>query len=440
MSLAMKKDTTTTSENPFFNQDLASVDAAIMEAIQKEYNRQHYHIELIASENYVSNAVLAAQGSVMTNKYAEGYPGKRYYGGCEFVDLAETAAIERACQLFNCTYANVQPHSGSQANQGVFMALLKPGDTVLGMNLSAGGHLTHGAAPNQSGKWFNAITYGVREDTHLIDYDQVEALALEHKPKLIIAGASAYPRVIDFARFRAIADKVGAFFMADVAHYAGLIAAGVYPSPFPHAHVATTTTHKTLRGPRGGMILSNDAELGKKFNSAIFPGLQGGPLMHVIAAKAVAFGEALRPEFKTYQKNVLDNARVFAKALQQQGLGIVTNGTDSHMILVDLRPMGLKGNVVSDALDLIGITCNKNSVPFETEKPTVTSGIRLGTPAATTRGFAAEDFVEVATIMGEYLRELQKNETNVTEIGIFRGRVHELCDKYPIYKNGLART
>jgi glycine hydroxymethyltransferase len=319
MANAMKK-TTFTHDNPFFTQSLAAADPVIADAIQKEYNRQHYHIELIASENYASNAVMAAQGSVFTNKYAEGYPSKRYYGGCEFVDIAEAAAIERACQLFGCTYANVQPHSGSQANQAVFMALIKPGDTVLGMDLSAGGHLTHGAPPNQSGKWFNAVTYGVRKDTHLIDYDQVEALALEHKPKLIIAGASAYPRVIDFARFRAIADKVGAFFMADIAHYAGLIASGVYPSPFPHAHVATTTTHKTLRGPRGGMILSNDAELGKKFNSAIFPGLQGGPLMHVIAGKAVAFGEALKPEFKTYSKNVLENARVFAKTLQEQGL------------------------------------------------------------------------------------------------------------------------
>lgn len=437
MANAMKK-TTFTHDNPFFTGTLAASDPAIADAIQKEYNRQHYHIELIASENYASNAVMAAQGSVFTNKYAEGYPAKRYYGGCEFVDIAETAAIERACQLFNCTYANVQPHSGSQANQAVFMALIKPGDTILGMDLSAGGHLTHGAPPNQSGKWFNAVTYGVNEKTHLIDYDQVEALALEHKPKLIIAGASAYPRVIDFARFRAIADKVGAFFMADIAHYAGLIASGVYPSPFPHAHVATTTTHKTLRGPRGGMILSNDADLGKKFNSAIFPGLQGGPLMHVIAGKAVAFGEALKPEFKTYSKNVLDNARVFVKTLQEQGFGIVTGGTDSHMILVDLRPMGLTGNVVSDALDVIGITCNKNSVPFDTEKFTVTSGIRLGTPAATTRGFTATDFIEVAKIMGDYLRALKAGTANPTEQGIFRGRVHELCDKYPIYPSSIA--
>lgn len=440
MPNAMKKTTTDATQNPFFHQTLAVTDPLIMDALNKEYNRQHYHIELIASENYTSNAVMSAQGSVFTNKYAEGYAGKRYYGGCEFVDIAETAAIERACQLFGCTYANVQPNSGSQANQAVYMALLQPFDTILGMNLSAGGHLTHGAAPNQSGKWFKAVTYGVREDTHLIDYDQVEALALEHKPKMIIAGASAYPRQIDFARFRAIADKVGAYLMADVAHYAGLIAAGVYPSPFPHAHVATTTTHKTLRGPRGGMIMANDAEIGKKLNSAIFPGIQGGPLMHVIAGKAVAFGEALQPSFKTYQKDVLDNARLLAKTLQDEGLGIVTGGTDSHMVLVDLRPMGLKGNVVSDALDLIGITCNKNAVPFETEKPTVTSGIRLGTPAATTRGFTGADFVEVGKIIGAYLRELQKNEANQTEIGIFRGRVHALCDKYPIYESAIAKN
>ena len=437
MTMAMKKETPT-QNNPFFNDTLAQVDPVIMAAINQEYNRQHYHIELIASENYTSNAVMAAQGSVMTNKYAEGYAGKRYYGGCEFVDIAETAAIERACQLFNCTYANVQPHSGSQANQAVYMALLQPGDMILGMNLSAGGHLTHGAAPNQSGKWFNAITYGVNEQTHLIDYDQVEALAVEHKPKLIIAGASAYARVIDFARFRAIADKVGAYFLADIAHYSGLIAAGIYPSPFPHAHIATTTTHKTLRGPRGGMILSNDAELGKKFNSAIFPGLQGGPLMHVIAGKAVAFGEALKPDFKTYQKNVLDNARLFAKTLVEEGFGLITGGTDCHMLLVDLRPMGLKGNVVSDALDVIGITCNKNSVPFDTEKPTVTSGIRLGTPAATTRGFTGDDFVEVARIMGGYLRELKKGDVPASVAETYRKRVHALCDKYPIYPTGIA--
>jgi glycine hydroxymethyltransferase len=436
MSQAMKKNNEVM--NPFFCQDLATSDPLIWSAIQKEYNRQHYHIEMIASENYTSNAVMAAQGSVMTNKYAEGYVGKRYYGGCEFVDIAEAAAIERACKLFDCTYANVQPNSGSQANQAVYLALIKPGDTILGMNLSAGGHLTHGAAPNQSGKWFNAITYGVHEETHLIDYDQVEALALEHKPKMIIAGASAYSRVIDFKRFREIADKVGAYFLADVAHYSGLIAAGVYPSPFPYAHVATTTTHKTLRGPRGGMILSNDADLGKKFNSAIFPGLQGGPLMHVIAGKAVAFGEALRPEFKTYQKNVLDFARVFSKALIDEGFGIVTGGTDSHMLLVDLWPMGLKGNVVSDALDVIGITCNKNSIPFDTEKPTITSGIRLGTPAATTRGFIADDFIELAHIMGGYLRELKKGDIPESVAESYRKRVHTLCDKYPIYTSPVA--
>lgn len=440
MTMAAKRENSKTSHHKFFDRDLQQTDADIFNAIEKEFERQHYHIEMIASENYVSNAVMQAQGSVFTNKYAEGYPAKRYYGGCEFVDIAEAKAIERACQMFDCTYANVQPHSGSQANQGVFLALLQPGDTILGMDLNAGGHLTHGAKPNISGKWFNAVTYGVTPDTHLIDYDQVEKLALEHKPKLIVAGASAYPRVIDFARFRAIADKVGAYFLADIAHYAGLVATGVYPSPFPHAHVATTTTHKTLRGPRGGMILSNDAEIGKKLNSAIFPGLQGGPLMHVIAGKAVAFGEALEPEFKDYQKAVVENARALADTLVQGGLGVITGGTDCHMILVDLRPMGLKGNSVSDALDVIGITCNKNSVPFETEKPTITSGIRLGTPAATTRGFNKNDFIEVGKIISEYLTEMKNETLDEAATAKYRKRVHALCDQYPIYQSAFAQT
>jgi glycine hydroxymethyltransferase len=439
MTMAMKK-TPSPNDMSFFSRDLSVSDPAVFDAIQKEYNRQHHHIELIASENFVSNAVLAAQGSVLTNKYAEGYPGKRYYGGCEFVDIAENLAIERACQMFKCAYANVQPSSGSQANQGVFLALLQPGDTILGMGMAAGGHLTHGAAPNMSGKWFKAIAYGVKEDTHLIDYDQVEALALEHKPKMIIAGASAYPRTIDFARFRTIADKVGAYLFADVAHYAGLIVAGVYPSPFPHAHVATTTTHKTLRGPRGGMIMANDPEIGKKLNSAIFPGMQGGPLMHVIAAKAVAFGEALQPEFQVYSKNVLDNARILAKTLAEQGLGIVSGGTDSHMILVDLRPLGLKGNAVSDMLDTIGITCNKNGVPFDSEKPTVTSGIRLGTPAATTRGFTSADWIETGHIIGGFLKEMQKGEVPEAVKLTYRKRVHALCDKYPIYSTPFPQS
>jgi glycine hydroxymethyltransferase len=428
------------AQNPFFTQTLQTTDTVIADAIAREYNRQHYHIELIASENYTSNAVMAAQGSIMTNKYAEGYPGKRYYGGCEFVDIAETAAIDRACKLFHCTYANVQPNSGSQANQAVLLALLTPGDTVLGMGMAAGGHLTHGAAPNLSGKWFNAVSYGVRPDTFLIDYDEVERLALEHKPKLIIAGASAYPRVIDFARFRAIADKVGAYLLADVAHYAGLIAAGQYPSPFPHAHIATTTTHKTLRGPRGGLILANDAELGKKLNSAIFPGLQGGPLMHVIAGKAVAFHEALQPQFQDYAKAVVANARVLAKTLAEEGLGIVSGGTDCHMILVDLRPLGLKGNAVSDALDTIGVTCNKNGIPFDTEKPTITSGIRLGSPAATTRGFTAKDFEEVGKIIGGFLHDMQKGPISDTTRNAYTKRVHALCDKYPIYPTPYARS
>src|SRR6056297_787651 len=384
------------ADSGFFTEALASRDPEIARAIEQELGRQRDEIELIASENIVSAAVMAAQGSVMTNKYAEGYPGRRYYGGCEYVDIAENLAIERARQLFGCGFANVQPNSGSQANQGVFTALLQPGDTILGMSLDAGGHLTHGAKPNQSGKWFNAIQYGVRRQDLEIDYDQIAALTAEHKPKLMIAGGSAIPRIIDFGKMRELADTVGAYLLAAVAHYAGLIAAGEYPSPFPHAHVVTTTTHKTLRGPRGGMILTNDEGIAKKVNSAIFPGIQGGPLMHVIAAKAVAFGEALRPEFKTYQRQVVKNAQALADQLMKGGLDIVTGGTDCHLLLVDLRPKGVKGNATEKALGRAHITCNKNGIPFDTEKPTITSGVRLGSPAGTTRGFAEPEFRQVA--------------------------------------------
>ena len=371
-------------------------------SLRRELARQQDQVELIASENIVSAAVLEAQGSVLTNKYAEGYPGRRYYGGCEIVDIAEQLAIDRAKALFGCSYANVQPHSGAQANQAVFMALLQPGDTILGMSLAAGGHLTHGASVNQSGKWFNAVQYGVRREDALIDYDQVRDLAREHKPKLIIAGGSAYPRVIDFARFREIADEVGAYLMVDMAHYAGLIAGGVYPNPVPHAHVTTTTTHKTLRGPRGGMILSNDEALGKKINSAVFPGLQGGPLMHVIAAKAVAFGEALRPEFKTYARDVVDNARALASRLVEGGVDIVSGGTDSHIVLVDLRPKGLTGKAAEASLERAGMTCNKNGIPFDPEKPMVTSGVRLGTPPPPRAASASAEF----TLVGELITEV----------------------------------
>ncbi|MDT2075954.1 MAG: serine hydroxymethyltransferase, partial [Planktomarina sp.] len=373
----------TASITKFFNAELENTDPALAKAIDQELGRQRNEIELIASENIVSKAVLQAQGSVMTNKYAEGYVGRRYYGGCEYVDIAEALAIERACKLFDCKFANVQPNSGSQANQGVFQALLQPGDTILGMSLDAGGHLSHGAAPNQSGKWFNAIQYGVRKQDNLLDYEQVQELATKHQPKLIVAGGSAVPRQIDFKRMREIADSVGAYLHVDMAHIAGLVAAGEHPSPFPHAHVATTTTHKTLRGPRGGMIVTNDETLAKKFNSAIFPGIQGGPLMHVIAAKAVAFGEALQPEFKTYIQNVIKNAQALSDQLIKGGLDTVTHGTDTHILLVDLRPKGVKGNATEKALGRARITCNKNGVPFDPEKPMVTSGIRLGSPAAT---------------------------------------------------------
>ncbi|THD81476.1 serine hydroxymethyltransferase [Aliigemmobacter aestuarii] len=419
----------------FFTEPLSSRDPELFGAITSELGRQRDEIELIASENIVSRAVMEAQGSVMTNKYAEGYPGKRYYGGCQFVDVAENMAIERACKLFGCGFANVQPNSGSQANQGVFTALLQPGDTILGMSLDAGGHLTHGAKPNQSGKWFNAVQYGVRKQDSQIDYDQIAALTAEHKPKMIIAGGSAIPRVIDFARMREIADSVGAYLLADVAHFAGLIAAGLYPSPFPHAHVATTTTHKTLRGPRGGMILTNDEDIAKKINSAIFPGIQGGPLMHVIAAKAVAFGEALRPDFKTYQAQVIKNAQALADQLMKGGLDIVTGGTDTHVMLVDLRPKGVKGNATEKALGRAHITCNKNGIPFDPEKPTVTSGVRLGTPAGTTRGFGEAEFRQIADWIVEVVDGLAANgeEGNSAVEAAVKAKVADLCARFPIY-------
>jgi glycine hydroxymethyltransferase len=419
----------------FFTDTLATRDPEIFGAITGELGRQRDKIELIASENIVSRAVMEAQGSVMTNKYAEGYPGRRYYGGCEFVDVAETLAIERACQLFGTAFANVQPNSGSQANQGVFQALIKPGDTILGMSLDAGGHLTHGAAPNQSGKWFHAVQYGVRKQDLLLDYDQLAELAAEHKPKLIIAGGSAIPRIIDFAKMREVADKVGAYLLVDMAHFAGLVAAGLYPSPFPHAHVATTTTHKTLRGPRGGMILTNDEAIAKKVNSAIFPGIQGGPLMHVIAAKAVAFGEALRPEFKTYQAQVIRNAQALADQLMKGGVGTVTGGTDTHLMLVDLRPKGVKGNATEKALGRAHITCNKNGIPFDTEKPTITSGIRLGTPAGTTRGFGEPEFRAIGDWIVEVVDGLAAHgeDGNGAVEAAVRSKVAALCARFPIY-------
>ncbi len=418
----------------FFDEDLADRDPEIFAAISSELTRQQDQIELIASENIVSKAVLQATGSVLTNKYAEGYPGRRYYGGCEYVDIAERLAMERARELFGCSYVNVQPHSGCQANGAVMMALLRPGATIMGLSLAAGGHLTHGAPPAQSGKWFNAVQYGVRREDALIDFDEVERLAEEHKPKLIIAGGSAYPRIIDFARFRAIADGVGALLLVDMAHFAGLVAAGVHPSPLPHAHVVTTTTHKTLRGPRGGMILSNDEDLGKKINSAVFPGLQGGPLMHVIAGKAVAFAEALRPEFKAYSQAVADNARTLAETLVAGGLDIVSGGTDTHLMLVDLRPKGLTGNISEASLERAGMTCNKNGVPFDPEKPTVTSGVRLGTPAATTRGFGEAEFRQVGEMIVETLDGLaaSRDDNGAVERAVW-ARVGELCSRFPIY-------
>jgi glycine hydroxymethyltransferase len=418
----------------FFSKTLAESDPEIAKAIGLELSRQQDQIELIASENIVSKAVLEAQGSIMTNKYAEGYPGKRYYGGCEFVDIAESLAIDRAKQLFGCKYVNVQPNSGSQANQGVFNALAQPGDCIMGLSLAAGGHLTHGASVNQSGKWFKAVQYGVRKQDCQIDFDEVEALAKEHKPKILIAGGSAYPRIIDFARMRAIADAVGAYLMVDMAHFAGLVAGGVHPSPLPHAHVVTTTTHKTLRGPRGGMILSNDEDLGKKINSAIFPGIQGGPLMHVIAGKAVAFGEALRPEFKLYAAQVKENAAALADRLMKRGLDIVSGGTDTHLMLVDLRPKKLTGKAAEASLEHAGLTCNKNGIPFDPEKPTVTSGIRLGSPAATTRGLGKVDFERIGDLIGDVLDGLAKNpDDNSAAEKAARAGVAELCRKYPIY-------
>ncbi|MBO9430699.1 serine hydroxymethyltransferase [Sulfitobacter sp. R18_1] len=421
----------------FFTKSLADSDPALAAAIDAELGRQRDEIELIASENIVSAAVLEAQGSIMTNKYAEGYPGRRYYGGCEHVDVAENLAIERACALFDCAFANVQPNSGSQANQGVFTALLQPGDTILGMSLDAGGHLTHGAKPNQSGKWFNAVQYGVRKQDNLLDYDQVAELAAEHQPKMIIAGGSAIPRQIDFAKMREIADSVGAYLLVDMAHFAGLVAAGEHPSPFPHAHVATTTTHKTLRGPRGGMILTNDEAISKKINSAIFPGIQGGPLMHVIAAKAVAFGEAQRPEFKTYAKQVIANAQALSDQLIKGGLDTVTHGTDTHVVLVDLRPKGVKGNDTEKALGRAHITCNKNGVPFDPEKPMVTSGIRLGSPAGTTRGFGEAEFRQIADWIIEVVDGLAANgaDGNAEVEAKVKAEVEALCQRFPMYPN-----
>jgi len=419
----------------FFSNSVADTDPELAKAIANELGRQQGEIELIASENIVSQAVLEAQGSVLTNKYAEGYPGKRYYGGCQYVDVAETLAIERAKQLFGVAHANVQPNSGSQANQGVYQALIQPGDTILGMSLDAGGHLTHGARPNQSGKWFNAVQYGLRKQDGRVDMDQVRQLAREHSPKMIVAGFSAYSRIMDWAEFRAIADEVGAILFVDMAHVAGLVAGGVYPSPFPHAHVATTTTHKTLRGPRGGLILTNDDEIAKKVNSAIFPGIQGGPLMHVIAAKAVAFKEALSPEFKTYASQVVANAKVLADTLVKGGVDIVSGGTDNHLMLVDLRPKGLTGKATETALGRAHITCNKNAVPFDPEKPAITSGVRLGTPAGTTRGFGEAEFQEIGELIIEVLDGLKTNgedNNGAVEAGV-RAKVKALTDCFPIY-------
>jgi glycine hydroxymethyltransferase len=418
----------------FFSAELKDSDPVLSSAIVSELDRQRREIELIASENIVSRAVLEAQGSVLTNKYAEGYPGKRYYGGCQFVDVAESLAIERATKLFDCKFANVQPHSGAQANQAVFLALLQPGDSFLGLDLNCGGHLTHGSPVNISGKWFKPIPYGVRKDDHIVDMDEVAKIAREHKPKLILAGGSGYSRFWDFKRFREIADEIGAFFMVDMAHFAGLVAGGVHPSPLPHAHIATTTTHKTLRGPRGGMILTNDENLAKKINSAVFPGLQGGPLMHVIAAKAVAFGEALQPSFKIYAQSVVENAKILAETLKAAGLNIVSNGTDNHLMLVDLRPKNLKGNVSEKALARANITCNKNGIPYDPEKPVVTSGIRLGTPACTTRGFGKAEFREVGEMIAQVLDALSKNPEGDIEVeAIMREKALALTKRFPIY-------
>ncbi len=418
----------------FFSSNLEQADKDLFESISSELSRQQNQIELIASENIVSKAVLEAQGSIMTNKYAEGYSAKRYYGGCEFVDIAENLAIDRLKKLYGCEYANVQPHSGAQANQAVFLALIKPGDTILGMSLDAGGHLTHGSRPNQSGKYFNAIQYGIKSDTSLIDYDEVESLALEHKPSMIIAGGSAYPRNIDFKKFREIADKVDAYLLVDMAHYSGLVAAKEYPDPLPHAHVVTSTTHKTIRGPRGGMILSNDLALGKKFNSSVFPGLQGGPLMHVIAAKAVAFGEALQPEFKQYIKQVKKNASTLGEVLMSNGIDIVTGGTDSHMVLVDLRSKNVTGKDAEESLERAGMTCNKNGVANDPNPPTITSGIRLGSPAATTRGFKEEEFKFIGEKISTIINNLSASNSDISMLEkSINQEVEDLCSKYPIY-------
>jgi glycine hydroxymethyltransferase len=424
------------SLNRFFEAPLSETDPELYAAERAELKRQQDKIELIASENIVSRAVMEAQGGVMTNKYAEGYPGRRYYGGCEFVDVAETLAIDRAKKLFNCGFANVQPHSGAQANGAVMLALVKPGETIMGMSLAAGGHLTHGAPPAMSGKWFDAVQYGVRRQDALVDFDEVERLAMEHKPKIIIAGGSAYPRTLDFPKFREICDKVGALLMVDMAHFAGLVAAGVHPSPFPHADIATTTTHKTLRGPRGGMILTNDEAIAKKINSAVFPGLQGGPLMHVIAAKAVAFGEALRPEFKDYSARVVANARVLAETLVSRGFDIVAGGTDTHLMLVDMRAKGLTGVAAEAALENARMTCNKNGVPFDPEKPTVTSGIRLGTPAGTTRGFGEGEFREIGNLIADVLDGVAANPDDNSAVEAKAAEaVGRLCRDFPIYSN-----
>ena len=433
--MSESKQLSDAGQNRFFEDSVATRDPAIAEVIGLEMGRQKTQIELIASENIVSCAVLETQGSILTNKYAEGYPGKRYYGGCEHVDVAEQLAIDRVCKLYDCAYANVQPNSGSQANQAVMQALIKPGDTILGMSLAAGGHLTHGAKPNQSGKWFNAVQYGVRQEDDLIDYDEVQALADEHKPQLIIAGGSAYPRVIDFKRFREIADRVGAYLLVDMAHISGLVAGGAHPSPLPYAHAVTTTTHKTLRGPRGGLILSNDLDLGKKFNSAIFPGIQGGPLMHVIAAKAVAFGEALQPDYKTYIQQVVANAKALAETLIGHGFDIVSGGTDNHLVLVDLRPKGVTGNIAEEALERAFITCNKNGIPFDPQPPTITSGVRLGTPAGTTRGFGVAEFQKVGDLIAQVLEAVaQNNGAPAPEAEqAVRQQVEDLCNRFPIY-------
>ena len=423
----------TLSEN-FFSSNLEHADKDLYQSISQELSRQQNQIELIASENIVSKAVLEAQGSIMTNKYAEGYSAKRYYGGCEFVDIAENLAIDRLKELYGCNYANVQPHSGAQANQAVFLALIKPGDTILGMSLDAGGHLTHGSRPNQSGKYFNAIQYGIKPETSLIDYDEVERLAVEHKPSMIIAGGSAYPRNIDFRKFREIADKVGSYLLVDMAHYSGLVAAKEYPDPLPHAHVVTSTTHKTIRGPRGGMILSNDLDLGKKFNSSVFPGLQGGPLMHVIAAKAVAFGEALQPEFKSYIQQVKKNASILGEVLMSNGIDIVTGGTDSHMVLVDLRSKNVTGKDAEESLERAGMTCNKNGVANDPNPPTITSGIRLGSPAATTRGFKEEEFKFIGEKISTIINNLSVSNSDISMLeSSINKEVQDLCSKYPIY-------